>query len=430
MCEAGILRPYMGIHSLVIFVVSLFCALGAAAQQPETRAAEIEAERDKKAKTLEPDTPSKLEQRLIYIKDHKVLERITAGIGGVRVKIGGMATGSGFALGPQYFRDDLAHGEFFVDAGLQASVRKWLRYELAAGAPSFAGDRLFWEVRALHHDYNSLPFYGQGPDSEKIRRTNYRLEDTSADTMFGVKPNEWLRFGVSTGYLWNNTGPGKDRRYASSETVFPPSQASGIDRQTNFYRWGLFAQADYRDSKTGPRSGGNYTFRYDSYNDRALRIHGFQRIDAQAEQYVPFFNKRRIIALRARTVFTIHDADQTVPFYLQSVLGGSDDLRGFRPYRFYDENMLVLNAEYRWEVFSGMDMAVFADAGKVTPRRGQINFKNLESAVGFGLRFNVRNATFLRLDTGFSHEGFQVWVKFNDIFSQRPFNTSAASHVF
>jgi hemolysin activation/secretion protein len=106
------------------------------------------------------------------------------------------------------------------------------------------------------------------------------------------------------------------------------------------------------------------------------------------------------------------------------VAGGSDDLRGFRPYRFYGDHAILMNAEWRWEVFSGMDMAVFADAGKVTMARSDLNLKDLESSVGFGLRFNVRNATFLRVDVGFSHEGFQVWFKFNDIFQQRPFGTS------
>jgi hypothetical protein len=50
--------------------------------------------------------------------------------------------------------------------------------------------------------------------------------------------------------------------------------------------------------------------------------------------------------------------------------------------------------------------------------------------VGFGLRFNVRNSTFLRTDVGFSHEGFQVWVKFSDIFAQRVFGASLAQPVF
>ncbi len=396
----------------------------------QTRAAEIEAERDAKAGHLAPDAPSKLEERLIYIKDAKVLERITAGIAGFRVKLGGLATGGGFALGPQYLREDLARGTMFAGVSAQASTRRWLRLETAMGQPKTANGRLFWEARALHHNYGGLPFYGQGPDSEKIRRTNYRLENTTADGVMGVHVNKWLRTGVSSGYMWNNTGPGTDSRYASAERVFPVSQAAGIDRQTNFFRWGVFAQADYRDSKTGPRQGGNYTARYDSYNDRVLRRHGFQRLDLEAQQYLPLLNKRRVFVLRGRTVMTIHDPDQSVPFYLQSVLGGPQDLRGFRPYRFYDENMMVLNAEYRWEVFSGMDMALFADAGKVTPKRGDLNFKNLESAVGFGLRFNARNATFIRIDVGFSHEGFQVWFKFNDVFAQRPFGSSAPSHIY
>ena len=54
----------------------------------------------------------------------------------------------------------------------------------------------------------------------------------------------------------------------------------------------------------------------------------------------------------------------------------------------------------------------------------------METTLGFGLRFNVRNAPFLRLDVGFSHEGFQIFLKFNGIFAQRPWGSSNAPHVF
>ena len=148
------------------------------------------------------------------------------------------------------------------------------------------------------------------------------------------------------------------------------------------------------------------------------------------QQYIPFFNKRRVIALRGKTVLTFQDDDQQTPFYLQPVLGGSDDLRGFRNFRFHDDNLIVVNAEYRWETFSGLDMALFVDAGKVFPRRSQWNFTDLEGSVGFGLRFNARNNVFLRLDVGFSHEGFQVWVKFNNIFSEGPGGSEAAQSIF
>ena len=41
----------------------------------------------------------------------------------------------------------------------------------------------------------------------------------------------------------------------------------------------------------------------------------------------------------------------------------------------------------------------------------------METSEGFGLRFNARNRTFIRLDVGFSREGTCVWLKFNDPFT-------------
>ena len=50
------------------------------------------------------------------------------------------------------------------------------------------------------------------------------------------------------------------------------------------------------------------------------------------------------------------------------------------------------------------------------PRRSLLAFSDLETSAGFGLRFNALNATFIRIDVCFSHEGFQVWFKFNEFF--------------
>jgi len=107
------------------------------------------------------------------------------------------------------------------------------------------------------------------------------------------------------------------------------------------------------------------------------------------------------------------------------MLGGSNDLRGFEPFRFNDDNMLVANVEYRWETFSGLDSAIFVDVGKVFPDRSQWSFKNMESSVGFGFRFNVLNNVFLRIDTGFSREGAQIWFKFGDIYAGGPLRYSS-----
>ncbi len=408
---------------LVLFVAPAVHA------QVTSRAAEIEAARDLKAQKLAVEQVAPAERRLLYIREAKILERFSAGVGGFRAKLGGMVTGGGFGLGPEYLREDLARGEALFRASAQRSFKGYYKADLEFGLPSFARDKLFTQFLAVHNNYPGIAYYGRGPDSQKTGRSAYRIEDTAADGLFGVRPFRYLRLGGTGGYLWVNVGPGTDKLYISSDRIYGPDQAPGIDRQTNFLRYGGFAQFDYRDNPLGARSGGNYTLRFDRYSDRKIARFDFDRLEAEVQQFIPFFNKRRVFALRGRTSLTYKDRGQQVPFYLQPALGGSDDLRGFRTFRFHDDNAMVMNAEYRWESFSGLDMAIFADAGKVFPRKSQLNFKDLESAVGFGLRFNARNSVFLRIDVGFSHEGFQVWFKFGNIFGQRPFGSSVPPHI-
>ena len=402
-------------------MIYLYCGTLLSAQV-DSRAAEIEAARDRKAQALEPDTPTPTEQKLVTIRDKKVLERITAGIAGFRVKLGGLASGSGFAVGPEYLRRDLWNRRALFRGAAQASLRRYQKYDLQFSVPPVSRGAYFLELLAVHRDYPQTGYYGPGPDSKKVARSNFRLEDTQWNGTFGVRPVPHLNLAATAGYLLVNVGPGTSGEYVSSEQSFTPAEAVGIDRQADFFRSGFYAQYDYRDNPGGPRSGGNYFVEYNNYSDRTRGLHDFERLDIEVQQYIPFFNKRRVIALRGRSSLTFADDGQRVPFYLQPVLGGSDDLRGFRPFRFYDDNLIVVNGEYRWETFSGLDMAVFADAGKVFPRRAQWNFKDVEGSVGFGLRFNVRNNVFLRTDVGFSHEGFQVWIKFNNIFSEGPVN--------
>jgi hypothetical protein len=44
------------------------------------------------------------------------------------------------------------------------------------------------------------------------------------------------------------------------------------------------------------------------------------------------------------------------------------------------------------------------------------NFHAIESDVGFGVRIKSLNAVVMRIDTGFSHEGFQVWFRVSNPF--------------
>ncbi|MDX2151219.1 MAG: BamA/TamA family outer membrane protein [Bryobacteraceae bacterium] len=389
---------------------------GAVAPVPRTRAEEIEQQRLRRLAKLQPETTTSTESFLVKVRDQKLLERVFGGIGGLRVRFGGLATGSGFALGPEYLRRDLAGGELTFRASARASTRGWQLYDLELRAPNLLNNRMFANLYAVHRNFAGVNYFGPGPDSRRTGRSNFRLEDTNYSFATGFRPIRPLSLGVTGGYLQVNVGPGNDDRFVSSELIYTPQQAPGIDRQTDFLHGGILAQYDTRDNPGGPRRGTMGLFRWDHFKDTGWEAYSFRRLTAEVQQYVPLFNDRRVFALRAKTVLSYENTGQQVPFYLQPHLGGSDDLRGFQRFRFYDDNMLVLNAEYRWEVFAGLDAAVFGDAGKVFGSKSQFNLHNLESSVGFGLRFNVRNDVIVRIDTGFSREGFQVWFKFNNVF--------------
>jgi outer membrane protein assembly factor BamA len=395
----------------------------------QTRADELTQQRSAYQKDLAPEKVSRVEEFLRRVRDDKFLERLNYGYNGLSASIGGLVSGGGFAVGPQYLRDDLKDGSLVIRAAAHISFKNYQKAEAGLLLPKLLGGKAAFELRSTYRNYPGINYYGPGPDSPKVR-TNYRLEDTALDGAFTLSPSRFVKAGGAVGFLAVNVGAGTDSRFVSSEAVFSPAQAPGIDRQTNFFRYGAFGQFDWRDDPYGPRQGGNYTIQYTRFDDRERHAYTFNLIDVDLHQYFGLLNRSRVIALRAHTRLTDSPGGQTVPFYLQPVIGGSDDLRGFRPFRFSGNNSLVLNGEYRWAIFSGCDGALFVDGGKVFSRRGQLNFRDLEGTAGFGFRFNARNRTFLRLDVGFSHEGFQVWFKFNDIFRQRPLGTADSQAIF
>jgi outer membrane protein assembly factor BamA len=209
---------------------------------------------------------------------------------------------------------------------------------------------------------------------------------------------------------------GSSSRSPSIGDVFELASLPAFDTKLTFVRTGAFFDVDTRDEPGNPRDGGRYLAKWNSYKDRSLGLYDFNQFDVDVQRYIPFFNQRRVIALRAKTTLTRTDNDQKIPFYLLPTIGGSEDLRGFADFRFRDRNMVVLNAEYRWEAFSGLDLALFADAGQVAPKVSEFKMRDMHTAGGFGFRFNTAKKVFYRVDVGFSREGTTVYMRFGNVF--------------
>jgi hypothetical protein len=78
-------------------------------------------------------------------------------------------------------------------------------------------------------------------------------------------------------------------------------------------RLGVFAYADSRDSQTGPVSGGLYGMRYREYWDVDRKAFAFRQVEIEAQQYVPYFNRARVLAFRAAVVLSFPKGDNAVP---------------------------------------------------------------------------------------------------------------------
>ncbi|MCC6587274.1 MAG: BamA/TamA family outer membrane protein [Bryobacterales bacterium] len=404
---------------LFISVLAASALAQTATTEPATRAEEVERQRYLLHQTpFDPDSDP-IERGLKWANDRHLLTIFSEGWNGLTPTIGGMINQSGFAAGIQFLRPDLMQGRLLLRTSARVSTRAYQMADFEIGLPRLAHDKSFFDLYVRHRNYGAVSYFGPGPHSKHTGGTSYRLEDTTTDFWTGVKLHQRMRLGVTGGALLMNVGPPDAARYPEIQNVYTPRQVPGLDRQSNYLRGGAIAHLDLRDSPYYPRSGGQYYARFDYYDDRTWGQYDFRRLTAEAQQFIPMFNKKRVIAARARGVFSYPNPRQQVPFYLQPSLGAADDLRGFVPFRFYDNNAMVANVEWRWEILNGVEGALFGDAGKVFPRPGLMNLRNIQYSFGGGLRFRapVTGAMVVRLDAAFSREGFQVWFVFNDIFA-------------
>ena len=381
--------------------------------QATSRAEEIRQRRiDKRARIWPERTPG-----LIKIVDkyteRGLLEGAQSGKGtnGPQIVLGGMRSGNGTTFGVGYRRVDV-WGERL---GYRATARGTLRWaymlDFELNFPRLTTDRGELTVYSKYENSPMMDYYGPGPDSNRANRSSYRLEDLGVDVKGRYRLWKRLYGGGFGGVYFPNTGPGKRGGYPSTDEKFDPEVTPGLGDQAKFLRAGATLQWDYRDLPSGPRSGGNYYATYSRYWDRDLGQHDFNQLDAVAEQYIPYWNKTRVIALRIAAVMTYAREDQTVPFYLEPTLGGNEYLRGFGRYRFYDQSALLASVEHRWHLFTGGHAAVFFEMGKVAAKASQLNFYDLEYTGGIGFRFTLRDAVIMRIDNAVSREGYRlIWT--------------------
>jgi len=155
---------------------------------------------------------------------------------------------------------------------------------------------------------------------------------------------------------------------------------------------------------------------WDGFDDLRSSSHRFDRFAADARGFLPLGSPQRVLALRARVSTDHAAAGSVVPFYLQETLGGGHDLRGFHTYRFRGTKLVLGQAEYRWEAWPALELALFVDAGRVFTTDEGLSLSGLEHDWGFGLRLKSSDSAILHFDTAFSREGTRAVIRLGSSF--------------
>jgi len=301
-------------------------------------------------------------------------------------------------------------------------------YQLAEAVLGYRGRRAEFEAFGRHRDMNRLDYFGPGSSSNLFDRTTFSLKDpvVGAHGKYRVAP--WLALGGRVEEMWPREAPGK--RLPSIEQRFTPAQAPGLFTSSRFGRYqgsvDIHLPAAPGDAfYQGTKSRVTYAI-YDNRDEAEL--YNFRRLDLEAQQTLAGIGAHHRLTLSGWASTSMTDAGQEVPYYLQHTLGGitalrsvSDDrlgsdgtqgtLRGYRDLRFRDRNLLLLQAEYRVPLWGPIDATLFADAGKVTAARDDLDLNDLRKDVGFSLSVMKGWATAARVDVGFgSGEGTRVFV--------------------
>jgi hypothetical protein len=381
-----------------------------------TRAEALEQQRSERAKQLETYKPGRLE-KLFLNADEGQLQRWIVPHNGFFVGYGYAykPSGAGFALGGG-FRHDLFDRRARVVFEAGESFRNYHMVRGDFSLPRLARGRLELGVEGVYRHQPQDDYYGPGPDSRSEDRVSFLYKDQEVQGRAIAALRPWLSAGTRVAHLAPKIRSGTDDRFPSIEQVFDDAAAPGLNEQPAFLYGEGFAEVDYRDESGHTRAGGHYSLTFRKYSDRDFDQYSFRSVDLVLRQYIPIFDKKRVFAVQLAVTGTDANDGHQVPFYMQPTLGGGQTLRTSRDYRFRDTHAMWMNAEYRWEAFAALDMALFTDWGKVAPKLSDLDFSNLEHAYGIGFRVIAARTVIFRLDLATGSEGMRTVVKYSRIF--------------
>lgn len=356
--------------------------------------------------------------------------------------VGVVSTGSSVGPMVELWQRDLFDSSLDLHGAAAWSVRQYQYYAVRFGRlprrdfgpPSLAtgSDRFFpltdierlsgtenrWAAYTAfrYRDYPEEDFYGVGDASRAEDRADYRLRDRLVEVVTSYHFTPRVAVAGRVGLLQPEIGTGRDDSYPDLAAVFDDRTAPGLATVPDQWVSALGLLADLRDEPGNPHRGALFTLGVSRFDARGGAPFDFTRAAGDARVYLPLGTRRHVVAARSVLSVDRPDDGHRVPFFLQSALGGSRILRGHPSFRFRDEVLLALSAEYRFEVVKQVELALFYDAGQAVPGLDALSFSDLRTAWGGGIRLKSPRKVRLRFDVAKSREDVRYLVKLGPSF--------------
>ncbi len=381
--------------------------------RPASRKEILQQKRQAKLRNLTPQSISKSERRILSLEKGTVVQKmLTKGFSGVRLLIGGMPPGSGFAYGVGYVNGfDRESFRFSLDA--RYSTKEYEKIDGLIEFPTPVSELpLQAYIKAGYSDLKEVNFFGIGNFSSDNDESTFRIEERSISAGATFKPFPLFELGGEVGLIDTSIFSGDDD--PSLEELFDPDSVPGFFLQPQYLKYGGHAQFNFFD-RGFPQAGLSFraeVSRYDGRgaNDPAGGGFNFTRAVGEVQLHAPLGVRSRRLAFRFRTSHSMADDGDQVPFYMLETIGGTRSVRGFEEFRFRDLRNLVMNLEYRWEVWTYADLALFADAGKVFRDTDDFDFNDLHAGYGIGILARLPGGMRFRIDLAKSNEGIVLHI--------------------
>jgi hypothetical protein len=333
---------------------------------------------------------------------------------GVRFGADGTGTGSGFGPKVTLFDQNFLNRGIDVEVPLVYTYKRYQEYAVKVSVPLVSDQfsrHLSFDLGTGYSVHAEDNFFGLGNESLRSSEAEFRTVTRGLSAGFTARlGDQWTAalHGVyrSVGVTRPTTGFNAQERFAGAAV---PGFRSGAALRSLVFLVGR--DTEVRDNRSF--SGGADQFEA-SFNDSAGGEFTYWKYRMESQHFFPLTSDgRKVIAARALVETNVARNGRFVPFFDMPGIGSSSTLRGFDSLRFRDTTAMAATLEYRFRIWTALDLGLFVDQAQVAPQLGDLALNAFHT--GYGVRLFVwPKPNFpVSLDYGRSNEKWRLHLNVN-----------------